>query len=242
MDRKDSVGHSPDRVVLPLIVRPPVQQSTASLPVVRPPQPVRAPTRSVDIQQKAESPAIPANAAHAQPVVPRASETKLLPIISMQERAAGRYVNWSPRHATLAMSRYAEVAALYRALVSCQHIDFHVHSTREDTRIALLAVLHDAPFSETSRYPQQAWVELSQSVCGQLYERMLSALAFGGSGVAGEAPNQARDPYSDAKVQFFKARAELFRKISGNSPAIAPVDGVFHSQQAFEQFNALAWQ
>lgn len=137
--------------------------------------------------------------------------------------------------------RYAKLQAVLNALNSVQYIDFHVHSQRNDARTALMAVLADAPFAERTRYPDAPWVELSSSVCGMLYERCMSSLAFGESGSASAPSNGGRDPYSDAKVQFMKSRTELIKRLLCTSAHLAAVDGVYQNRAASERHMGLHW-
>lgn len=84
-------------------------------------------------------------------------------------------------------------------------------------------------------------MELSVSVCGQLFERMLGALAFGGTDASTNVREGGHDPYSDAKVQFTKCRSELVKRLTSQSPTLAAVDGVYFTRAVFEEVNHLTW-
>lgn len=155
--------------------------------------------------------------------------------------ARPRYANWAASHEMGASLRYARVPNLLRALVGVQHIDFHVHSAREDARQAILATLSDAPYSEHQRFPEGAWVELGTSVMGALLERCTSALAFGDSGAVSNTQVGGRDAYSDSKVSFLKSRAEMVRKLTNQSANGAAADGVYMSRAIFERCTGLNW-
>lgn len=163
-----------------------------------------------------------------------------VPVLSPEVTMSQKYVPWTPQAEMLSLARFARGAALRRTILSMQHIDFHVHTLRDDARNALQAVFQDAPFSETLRYPDEFWVECSDSTIGILIERMMSALSFGGSGST--EGGVGRDAYSDSKVQFAKASQEVSRRLNSKSVAVSAVDGVYFNQAAFEQQVGLTWQ